>query len=299
MATEEVATKKKAAEEAAAKKATKEAVAKKATKKARDEEKVVDQAVAKKRPQRRRRRRPKVVQHLRALAHLWLRWQDSRGRLRPVALHLWPSGASTASRNLGTLRDPSFVISCTTSVILFLFLWRTVHHPPVGCPLVGGPALRAQPKLLSPRTPSKPNRVTRLSVAARSWLLARLLPRMPPGRQPPVVGPQSPRCYQGVPLMSELKRWPLTILVARPMMAAPWSLRSSWGTPRLGPPGMSPSTRLWVQPARRLPRPRTCSTGRVVASSMNDGACCCGLPCSRSGQRWRGEGRRLGSSTLT
>jgi hypothetical protein len=48
MTTEEVAAKKKAAEEAAAKKATEEAAVKKATKKARDEEKVVDQAVAKK-----------------------------------------------------------------------------------------------------------------------------------------------------------------------------------------------------------------------------------------------------------
>jgi hypothetical protein len=85
----------------------------------------------------------------------------------------------------------------------------------------------------------------------------------------------------------------------RPTTVVPWSLRSSWGIPHLGPLGMSPSTRLWVRLAGRLPRPRTCSNGSVVASSMNDGACCSGLPCSRSGQRRRGQGRRLGSSTLT
>jgi hypothetical protein len=34
-------------------------------------------------------------------------------------------------------------------------------------------------------------------------------------------------------------------------------------------------------------------------SSMNSGTCCCGLPCSRSGQRQRGQGRSPGSSTLT
>jgi hypothetical protein len=63
--------------------------------------------------------------------------------------------------------------------------------------------LRVQPKLLSPRTSSKPNRVMRLLVAAGSRLSARLLPRVPPHRWPPVVGPRPPRCYQGVPLMSQ------------------------------------------------------------------------------------------------
>jgi hypothetical protein len=121
-------------------------------------------------------------------------------------------------------------------------------------------------------------------VATGSWLPVRLLLRVPPRRRSPVVGPRPPRCYLGVPLMSQPKRWPLTILLARlarqgacvslqkrPMTTASWSLRSSWGTPRLGHSGMSPSTRLWVRPGGRLPRPRTCSTGRVVASSMNDG----------------------------
>jgi hypothetical protein len=166
--------------------------------------------------------------------------------------------------------------------------------------------------LLSPRTPSKLNRVTRLSVVARSRLLARLLSWVPPHKWPSVVGPQPPRCYQGVLLMSQQNRWLLTILQARlarqgvsvsPQKrlttVTPWSLRSSWGTPHFGPPGMSPLMRLWVQLTGHLPGPRTCSTGSVVASSMNNGACCCGLPCSRSRQRRRGQGRRLGSSTLT
>jgi hypothetical protein len=124
-------------------------------------------------------------------------------------------------------------------------------------------------------------------------------------------GSPPPRCYQGVPLMSQPKRWPLMILLARlarqgaclsppkrPTMAA-WSLTSSWGTPRVGPSGMSPSTRPLVWPIGRLPRPRTYSTKRVVASSMNNDACCSGLPCSWSGQRRRGQGRRLGNITLT
>jgi hypothetical protein len=142
----------------------------------------------------------------------------------------------------------------------------------------GGTAPRVLPKLLSPRTPSKPNRVMRLSVAAGSRLLAWLLPRVPPCRRPPLVGPRPPRCYHEVPLMSQPKRWPLMILLSRlarqgahvsplkwPTTAAPWSLRSPWGTARLGPPGMSPSMRLFVRLAGHLPRPRTCSTGRVVA----------------------------------
>jgi hypothetical protein len=82
-------------------------------------------------------------------------------------------------------------------------------------PLLGGPALWVQPKLLSPRTPSKPNRVTRLSVVARSRLLARLLSWVPPRKWPPMVGPRPPRCYQGVLLMSQQNRWPLMILQAR------------------------------------------------------------------------------------
>jgi hypothetical protein len=126
------------------------------------------------------------------------------------------------------------------------------------------------------------------------------------------VGSPAPRCYQGVPLMSQPKRWPLAILLARlahqgarlpppkrPMMAAPWSLRSSWGTPCLGPLGTSPLMRPWVWTVGHLPSPSTCSAGRVVASSMNDGACYSGLPCSWSRPRRRGQGRRLGSSTLT
>jgi hypothetical protein len=169
-----------------------------------------------------------------------------------------------------------------------------------------------QPKLLSPRTPSKPNRVTRLSVAAGSQLPARLLLGVPPRRQPPVVGPRPPRCYQGVPLMSQPKRWPLMILQARlarqgarvspqkrPTAAALWILRSSWGTPMLRSPGVVSLDEAMGAAQWRLPRPRTCSTRSVVASSMNNDACCCGLPCSRSGQRRRGQGRRLGSNTLT
>jgi hypothetical protein len=82
-------------------------------------------------------------------------------------------------------------------------------------------------------------------------------------------------------------------------MMSPCSPRSSWGTPRLGPPRMSPSMRPCVWPAGRIPRPKTCSIERVVGSSMNDDACCSGLPCSWSAQWWRGQGRRLGSNTLT
>jgi hypothetical protein len=72
----------------------------------------------KRRPQRRRRRRLEVVWRLWALAHLRLHRQESRGWLHPMALHLRPSGDSTTPGSLGTLCDPSFVISCTTSVIL-------------------------------------------------------------------------------------------------------------------------------------------------------------------------------------
>jgi hypothetical protein len=43
---------------------------------------------------------------------------ESRGRLHPVALHLWPSCDSMAPGRLGMLCDPSSAISCTTSIIL-------------------------------------------------------------------------------------------------------------------------------------------------------------------------------------
>jgi hypothetical protein len=125
--------------------------------------------------------------------------------------------------------------------------------------------LWVQPMLLSPRTPSRPNQVTRLLVAAGSRLPTRLLLRVPPHRWLPTVDPWPPRCYQGV-LLTILLGW-LARQGARlpppkrPTTAAPWSLRSSWGTPHLGPPGMSPLTRPWVLPIGRLPRPRMCSTG--------------------------------------
>jgi hypothetical protein len=77
-------------------------------------------------------------------------------------------------------------------------------------------------------------------VVVRSQLPARLLPRVPPYGRPPMVGPWPLRFYEGVPLMSQPKRWLLMILLAwltsqgvhvfttkRPMTAAPWSLRSS------------------------------------------------------------------------
>jgi hypothetical protein len=64
------------------------------------------------------------------------------------------------------------------------------------------------------------------------------------------------------------------------------------GHPMLRLLGMFPLTRPWVWPTGHLPRLRTCSIGRVEASSMNDDAYCCGLPCSRSGQRQRGQGWR-------
>jgi hypothetical protein len=174
--------------------------------------------------------------------------------------------------------------------------------PPSGGPSVTGAAQVAEPQDIVEAQPSDravgggevpvTSAAVATGAAGGGTLASKVLPR--------------------VLLMSQPKRWPLTILLARlarqgarvsplkrPTTAAPWSLRSSWGTPRLGPPRMYPSTRLWVQPTGRLPRFRTCSTGRVVASSMNDSAYCCGLPCSRSGQRRRGQGRRLGNNTLT
>jgi hypothetical protein len=44
-----------------------------------------------------------------------------------------PSGCGS----LGMWRKPSFVISCTTSVILIYFFWHTVCHPLAGNPLLG------------------------------------------------------------------------------------------------------------------------------------------------------------------
>jgi hypothetical protein len=82
------------------------------------------------------------------------------------------------------------------------------------------------------------------------------------------------------------------------MTMSPWrSLGASYDTP-LGLLGMSPWMSPWVQPAGRLPRHRTCSTRGVEASTMSDGACCYGLPCSRSGQQQRRQGWRPGDSTL-
>jgi hypothetical protein len=74
---------------------------------------------------------------------------------------------------------------------------------------------QVQPKLMSTRTPLKPNRVTGLSVAAGSRLLVRLLPQLLTCKRLPVVGSRPSRCYQGVLLMSQPKRWPLTILLAQ------------------------------------------------------------------------------------
>jgi hypothetical protein len=56
--------------------------------------------------------------HSQYLAHLWLHRQESRGWLRPVALHLQPSNDSTAPGSLSMLHNPSFAISCTASTIL-------------------------------------------------------------------------------------------------------------------------------------------------------------------------------------
>jgi hypothetical protein len=57
--------------------------------------------------------------------------------------------------SLGTSRKPSFVISCTTSMILIWFYWCIACHPLAGHPLLGGPALRVNPKPTDPRTPLK------------------------------------------------------------------------------------------------------------------------------------------------
>jgi hypothetical protein len=54
--------------------------------------------------------------------------------------------------------------------------------------------LRVHPKLLSPRTPSKPNRLTRLLVSAGSRLLAQLQEWVPRRWRPPVVGHRPLRC---------------------------------------------------------------------------------------------------------
>jgi hypothetical protein len=71
--------------------------------------------------------------------------------------------------------------------------------------------LRVQPKLLVPRTPSKPNRVMRLSVAVGSQLPARLLP-----------------------LISQPKRWTLMILLAQ--LASPGARLPSLKRPTMATP---------------------------------------------------------------
>jgi hypothetical protein len=117
-AAEEVA-KKKATEEAAVRKMVVDEVAgkKKAAEKAAVKRKVIDQVAVKKDSE-------EVVKKTKSgaatmgSAHLRLCQQESRGWLRPVALHLWPSGNSTTLGSLGTLCDCSFAISCSTSVIL-------------------------------------------------------------------------------------------------------------------------------------------------------------------------------------
>jgi hypothetical protein len=64
------------------------------------------------------------------------RWEP-REWLRLAALHLRPSGDFSAPRSLSTLCKPSFIISCTASMILIWFYWHIVCHPPAGCPLWG------------------------------------------------------------------------------------------------------------------------------------------------------------------
>jgi hypothetical protein len=99
--------KKKATDDAVVKKKARDGVAvkKKAATKAAVAQKVTDDAAA-------------GDAACSALAHLRLHQQEPRERLRLAALHLWPSGDSSAPRSLGTLFKPSFVIFCTTSVIL-------------------------------------------------------------------------------------------------------------------------------------------------------------------------------------
>jgi hypothetical protein len=134
-ATEEVAVKKKAAEEAAKKKAADEAAAKKASE--------------------RQRRRSKVVWRLLASAHLRLRRQESRGWLRPVALQLRPSGDSTAPRSLATRPFICHFLYCICDFNLVSLAYNMPSFS--RSPPTGGPASQVQPKLLSPRTPLRPN----------------------------------------------------------------------------------------------------------------------------------------------
>jgi hypothetical protein len=124
----DVAVAKEAAEEAVKKKAIKEAVVRKMTteevagkKKVIKEsagKKVVDEMVAKKKASEEEAKKTESGAATAGSGPSRAPSEESRGRLHPVALHLGPSGDSTALGSLGTLCDPSSAISCTVSVIL-------------------------------------------------------------------------------------------------------------------------------------------------------------------------------------
>jgi hypothetical protein len=194
MAAEEEVVKNKATEEAAAKKkATEEAAVKKAAEEATAKRKTAGEATARKKASEEAAKKTEsgVV---------------TVGSVRSLAV---PSGSTPlAKRQFHGSWKPRYAtrpfichfLYCVCDFNLFSPMYNV---PSSGrLPPSGVLASRVQPKLLSPRTSSKPNRVMRLSVVAGSRLPVWLLPRVPPCRQLPLVGPRPLRCYHGVPLMS-------------------------------------------------------------------------------------------------
>jgi hypothetical protein len=160
---EEAAEKKKGAEEAAVKKkAVKEAAVKKVVEEAATKKKAAEEAA-------------KKTAGAAAIAGSSPSPAPSVGVKREAT----PSGSTppTKRRFLGSWK-PWY----DTQSFICHFLYRVCDFNLVSpaynmssssrSPPSRGPTLRVQPKLLSPRTPSKPNRVTGLPVAAGSRFLA-------------------------------------------------------------------------------------------------------------------------------
>jgi hypothetical protein len=160
---EEAAEKKKAIEAAARKKAAEEAAAKK---------KVVEEAATKKKASEEATKKTKSGA---ATAGSGPSPTPSAGVKRAAA----PSGSTPlAKRRLldswkHRYATRPFICHFSHRICDFNLVSPAYSVPSSGrSPHSRGPMLQVQPKLLSPRTPSKPNQVTRLSVATGSQLPA-------------------------------------------------------------------------------------------------------------------------------
>jgi hypothetical protein len=191
MVAEEAAAKKKAAQEAVVKKkVVEEVVVKKAAEEAAPKRKATDEAAVKKKASEEAVKKTKS-------GVATMSSDPSPASSTRVKRAVAPSGSTPPAKLL-------FHGSCKPRYATRAFICHFLYHvcdfnlvslaynvPSSGrSPPSVGPVWRVQPKLLSTRTPSKPNRMMRLSGAVGSRLSARLLPRGPPRRRSPVVGPR-------------------------------------------------------------------------------------------------------------